>query len=115
MIFSVIRPVIRASAYLLWLGSIIANYQVQALPAQTVIQQLVVSGSRAMEDKVLRLIEEAMEADEGSLSKGQNLDWDSIAVVTFMSLADEHLGKSLSANRLNACKSVDDVISLVTE
>ncbi|AQX58613.1 acyl carrier protein [Pseudomonas syringae pv. actinidiae] len=90
-------------------------YQVQALPAQTVIQQLVVSGSREMEDKVLRLIEEAMEADEGSLSKGQNLDWDSIAVVTFMSLADEHLGKSLSANRLNACKSVDDVISLVTE
>lgn len=68
-----------------------------------------------MEDKVLRLIEEAMEADEGSLSKRQNLDWDSIAVVTFMSLADEHLGKSLSANRLNACKSVDDVISLVTE
>ncbi|CAM3100972.1 acyl carrier protein [Pseudomonas floridensis] len=68
-----------------------------------------------MEDKVLRLIEEAMEADEGSLSRGQPLDWDSIAVLTFMSLADEHLGKNLPANRLNACKSVDDVISLATE
>ncbi|WP_122524591.1 acyl carrier protein [Pseudomonas viridiflava] len=68
-----------------------------------------------MEDKVLRLIEEAMEADEGSRSRGQNLDWDSIAVLTFMSLADEHLGKTLAANRLNGCKTVDDVIDLVTE
>lgn len=66
-----------------------------------------------MEDKVLRLIEEAMEADEGSLSKGQNLDWDSIAVVSFMSLVDEHFGKSVSANRLSNCQTVDDVIDLV--
>ncbi|GFZ57851.1 hypothetical protein BVY11_06540 [Pseudomonas amygdali pv. morsprunorum] len=68
-----------------------------------------------MENKILRLIEEAMEADEGSLSSGQSLDWDSIAVVTFMALADEHLGKSLSANRLSNCQSVDDVIKLVAE
>ncbi|KPW37242.1 Uncharacterized protein ALO59_04147 [Pseudomonas amygdali pv. mellea] len=68
-----------------------------------------------MEDTVLRLIEEAMEAGEGTLSKGQSLDWDSIAVLTFMSLANERLDKNLSANRLNACKSVDDVIGLVTE
>ncbi|RMU77098.1 hypothetical protein ALP23_200107 [Pseudomonas syringae pv. apii] len=68
-----------------------------------------------MEDKVLKLIEEAMEADEGTLSKGQSLDWDSIAVLTFMSLANERLDKNLSANRLNACKNVDDVIGLVTE
>jgi acyl carrier protein len=66
-----------------------------------------------MEDKVLRLIEEAMEADEGSLNKGQNLDWDSIAVVSFMSLVDEHFGKSISANRLSNCQTVDDVIDLV--
>ncbi|BCS43632.1 hypothetical protein AAY86_13710 [Pseudomonas amygdali pv. tabaci str. ATCC 11528] len=68
-----------------------------------------------MEDKVLKLIEEAMEAGEGTLSKEQSLDWDSIAVLTFMSLANERLDKNLSANRLNACKSVDDVIGLVTE
>ncbi|AAZ33881.1 acyl carrier protein [Pseudomonas ficuserectae] len=68
-----------------------------------------------MEDTVLKLIEEAMEAGEGTLSKGQSLDWDSIAVLTFMSLANERLDKNLSANRLNACKSVDDVIGLVTE
>nr|BAH58346.1 hypothetical protein [Pseudomonas syringae] len=68
-----------------------------------------------MEDTVLKLIEEAMEAGEGTLSKEQSLDWDSIAVLTFMSLANERLDKNLSANRLNACKSVDDVIGLVTE
>ncbi|RMM91714.1 hypothetical protein ALP26_00063 [Pseudomonas savastanoi pv. glycinea] len=73
------------------------------------------SGSIEMEDTVLKLIEEAMEAGEGTLSKGQSLDWDSIAVLTFMSLANERLDKNLSANRLNACKSVDDVIGLVTE
>lgn len=67
-----------------------------------------------MEDKVLRLIEEAMEADEGSVAKGQNLDWDSIAVVSFMSLVDEHFGKSISANRLSNCQTVDDVIDLVS-
>ncbi|MDF2642358.1 MAG: hypothetical protein K0R45_1630 [Pseudomonas sp.] len=67
-----------------------------------------------MEDKVLRLIEEAMEADEGSVSKGQNLDWDSIAVVSFMSLVDEHFGKSISANRLSNCQTVDDVVDLVS-
>lgn len=70
-------------------------------------------GVLAMEDKVLRLMEEAMEADEGTLSMGQSLDWDSIAVVTFMALADEHFGKTLAASRLSNCRSVDDVVNLV--
>lgn len=68
-----------------------------------------------MSDKVLRLIEEAMEAEEGSVKHGQSLDWDSIAVVAFMALADEHLGKTLSASRLSSCASVDDVVKLATE
>ncbi|GFM64457.1 acyl carrier protein [Pseudomonas cichorii] len=66
-----------------------------------------------MEDKVLRLMEEAMETDEGTLSMGQALDWDSIAVVTFMALADEHFGKTLAASRLSNCHTVDDVVNLV--
>ncbi|MCV4341930.1 acyl carrier protein [Pseudomonas capsici] len=68
-----------------------------------------------MEEKVLRLMEEAMEADEGTLSMGQPLDWDSIAVVAFMALADEHFGKTLSASRLSNCDTVDDVVRLVSE
>ncbi|MDH0749779.1 acyl carrier protein [Pseudomonas sp. GD03842] len=68
-----------------------------------------------MEEKVVGLIEEAMEADAGSLTVDQPLDWDSIALVTFMAMADEHLNKTLSAARLNKCVTVRDVITLVAE
>ncbi|AQY65115.1 acyl carrier protein [Pseudomonas veronii] len=66
-----------------------------------------------MADKILRLIEEAMEVEEGSIALGQTLDWDSIAVVTFMALVDEHLDKRVSADLLNKCVTVDDVVKLV--
>lgn len=66
-----------------------------------------------MSDTILRLIEESMEADENTVSLGQSLEWDSIAVVTFMALVDERLGKTISADRLNKCETVDEVIELV--
>ncbi len=67
-----------------------------------------------MQEQILRLIEEAKEVDEGSVSLGQELDWDSIAVVTFMALVDERLERSVSADALNKCESVDDVIILMS-
>jgi acyl carrier protein len=66
-----------------------------------------------MSDTILRLIEESMEADENTIFIGQSLDWDSIAVVTFMALVDERLGKTLSADRLNKCETVEQVVELV--
>lgn len=69
----------------------------------------------ALEEQVVALIEEAMEADEGSLKVDQPLDWDSIALVTFMALVDERLEKTISASRLNKCETVRDVITLVSE
>jgi len=54
-----------------------------------------------------------MEVEEGSIALGQTLDWDSIAVVTFMALVDEHLDKRVSADLLNKCVTVDDVVKLV--
>ena len=68
-----------------------------------------------MQQNILNLIEEAKEADEGSVSLGQDLDWDSIAVVTFMALVDENLKVSLSADRLNKCQTVDQVVALIEE
>lgn len=65
-----------------------------------------------MENTILRLIEEAMEADEGSVQLGQALDWDSIAVVTFMALVDERLNKTISADALNKCETIDAVVAL---
>jgi acyl carrier protein len=69
----------------------------------------------ALEEQVVALIEEAMEADEGTLKVDQPLDWDSIALVTFMALVDERLEKTISASRLNKCETVRDVITLVAE
>ena len=66
-----------------------------------------------MSDTILRLIEESMEADENTVSLGQSLEWDSIAVVTFMALVHERLGKTISADRLNKCETVDEVVELV--
>ncbi len=68
----------------------------------------------ALQEKICRLIEEAKEADEGSVALGQDLDWDSIAVVTFMALVDEQLNVSISADSLLKCLTVDDVVALVT-
>lgn len=66
-----------------------------------------------MSNEILRLIEESMEADENTVALGQELDWDSIAVVTFMALVDERLNKTISADRLNKCETVDQVVDLV--
>lgn len=68
-----------------------------------------------MQNAILRLIEESMEVDEGSVQLGQQLDWDSISVVTFMALVDEHFNKTLSASALNKCSTVDDVVALFSE
>lgn len=66
-----------------------------------------------MSNEILRLIEESMEADENTVDLGQELEWDSIAVVTFMALVDERLNKTISADRLNNCETVDQVVDLV--
>lgn len=71
-----------------------------------------------MQEKILSLIEEAMEADEGTVSLDDtlaDLAWDSIAVVTFMALADERLDKTLSAEKLNECVKVSDVVALIAK
>ncbi|MCK6251372.1 acyl carrier protein [Pseudomonas fragi] len=66
-----------------------------------------------MSNEILRLIEESMEVDENTIALGQELEWDSIAVVTFMALVDERLNKTISADRLNKCETVDQVVELV--
>jgi acyl carrier protein len=64
----------------------------------------------------LRLLETTLERDEGSL-KGEetlaDIDWDSLAVVSFLALADEHFGLQLGAKAVNACKTLPQVIALL--
>lgn len=66
-----------------------------------------------MREEILNLIAEAKEADEGSVKAGDLLDWDSIAVVTFMALLSER-DITVSADGLNKCETVDDVLKLVS-
>ncbi|WP_411705142.1 hypothetical protein [Edaphovirga cremea] len=65
-----------------------------------------------MSKEILDLIAEAKEAEEGSVNLGDQLDWDSIAVVTFMALLSER-DISVSADGLNKCATVDDVLALL--
>jgi acyl carrier protein len=64
----------------------------------------------------LTLIETMLEEDPGSLSGNEPLDsirWDSLAVVSFISLADEHLGAAVSPSELAKARNLSDVLSLV--
>lgn len=65
-----------------------------------------------MSNDILDLIAEAKEAEPGSVKLGDELDWDSIAVVTFMAFLSER-DISVSADGLNRCNTVDDVVALV--
>ncbi|WP_422416334.1 phosphopantetheine-binding protein [Pseudomonas sp. GZD-222] len=66
-----------------------------------------------MSQEILDLIAEAKEADEGSVKASDPLDWDSIAVVTFMALLSER-NITVSADKLNQCETADDVLKLLS-
>jgi len=42
-------------------------------------------------------------------------NWDSMAVISFMSMADDRFGITLAPNAVNSCKTVNDLVALVVE
>lgn len=64
----------------------------------------------------LQLIEEMLEMPSGQLKGSEQLEdlkqWDSLAVVSFMALADEHYGVTVRPQQILACKSVADLLNL---
>lgn len=63
------------------------------------------------------LLEEMLEVDAGSLSGDEplsELPWDSLAVVSFIALVDEHLGVAVSPQALSKAQHLNDVLALVT-
>ncbi|MBK8091136.1 MAG: acyl carrier protein [Verrucomicrobiaceae bacterium] len=62
-------------------------------------------------------LESAIDSPVGSISAGQALsdilEWDSLAVVSFIALADAKYGKKVSPAALKDCKTVDDLAALV--
>lgn len=63
-------------------------------------------------------IEEMLEVDAGSLKGNEplsDLPWDSLAVVSFIALADEHLDAAVSPQSLAQAKTLNDVLALVAD
>lgn len=62
------------------------------------------------------ILDEVMELDEGTI-KGdeilEELEWESISVVSFIALVDEEFEIVLSAEKIVECISVDDLVKLV--
>jgi len=66
----------------------------------------------------LGLLEEIVEEDPGTLTGAEKLKeqvagWNSLAVVSFIALVDEHFGITLSPKVIADCKTVNDLIGLL--
>ncbi|AUB83526.1 acyl carrier protein [Candidatus Thiodictyon syntrophicum] len=66
----------------------------------------------------LTAMEEMLELDAGQLKGDESLadlPWDSLAVVSFIALADEHLDVAVSPQRLAQAKTIGEVLALVAD
>jgi acyl carrier protein len=66
--------------------------------------------------KVHREIEEIINLQNGTLSGDENLteiDWDSMASVMFIALADEKYSKEISLSNLETAQTVSDLVNLL--
>lgn len=64
----------------------------------------------------LRLVEDTLELEPDSLRGDERLDdleWDSLSVISFMALADEQLGRRLSPRDINGCSDVTQLVALL--
>jgi acyl carrier protein len=67
-------------------------------------------------ESAVSLIEETLELDPGSITgeeRLEDLNWDSLSVISFMAIADERLGLRLSPRDINACTTVSQLVGLL--
>jgi acyl carrier protein len=68
-------------------------------------------------NEFLLLLDEALELEPGTVKWSETLDslesWDSLAVISFMALVDEHFGISLQPRQIAACTTVADLTGLL--
>lgn len=69
------------------------------------------------QNEFLLLLDELLEFEPGTLQGSEILDgladWNSLAVISFMALADEHFGISLQPRQIAGCSTIADLISLL--
>lgn len=68
-------------------------------------------------NEFLLSLDELLELKPGTVKGSESLDsfegWDSLAVISFMALVDEHFGVSLQPRKLAECKTVADLMALL--
>jgi acyl carrier protein len=70
------------------------------------------------QQQFVSLVEEILEVEPGSLGLDdslEELDWDSLANISLIAEIDSRIGKSLDAERLAACGTVQDLYALLGE
>jgi acyl carrier protein len=70
------------------------------------------------QNQFLSVAAEICEVDVIDLTLGSNLDdidWDSLANISFIAEVDSTLGKSVSPEKLNKCETLADVYALISE
>jgi len=63
----------------------------------------------------LSKLEDALEVDVNSISIDtslSSLNWDSLAIISTIALLDECLGKVISAEEIDECQTIGDIIGL---
>ena len=64
----------------------------------------------------LILVDDLLELPKGTLTGQEKLEdlegWDSLSLISFMALVDEHLGVKLSPRQFVTCQTVNDLLSL---
>ena len=65
----------------------------------------------------LALLDELLENDLGTLQGDESLamlpKWDSLAIIGFIALLDQHFGVSVPAMKITECKTVAGLVALV--
>ncbi len=66
----------------------------------------------------LLLLDDLLELDPGTLQGSEELDsldgWDSLAVVSFLAMVDQHLGAAVPPKAIQESETIEDLVSLVS-
>ena len=70
-----------------------------------------------IEKEKLALLEEMLELDEGRLTPQTKLadleEWDSIAVISFIALVDDHFDKIIKGSQIKKFQTVSDALAVM--
>jgi acyl carrier protein len=68
-------------------------------------------------NEFLLLLDELLELEPGTVKGSESLDsfagWNSLGIISFMALVDEHFSVSLQPKQIAGCATIDDLVELL--